>query len=157
MSRNSIKKLKTGGRVLLVLYLACLIYFMFFSESYGRTEVHVEYRYNLVLFREIRRFLTYRDILGMPAVLLNVVGNVVVFIPYGCGLPLLFERLQSFWRIAVLSFAASLLAETMQLILRVGCFDVDDLLLNTVGGCIGYLIFLLIRRCWRRKYGEKKL
>ena len=75
MSRNSIKKLKTGGRVLLVLYLACLIYFMFFSESYGRTEVHVEYRYNLVLFREIRRFLTYRDILGMPAVLLNVVGN----------------------------------------------------------------------------------
>ena len=42
MSRNSIKKLKTGGRVLLVLYLACLIYFMFFSESYGRTEVHVE-------------------------------------------------------------------------------------------------------------------
>lgn len=157
MSRNSIKKLKTGGRVLLVLYLACLIYFMFFSESYGRTEVHVEYRYNLVFFREIRRFLTYRDILGMPAVLLNVVGNVVVFIPYGCGLPLLFERLQSFWRIAVLSFAASLLAETMQLILRVGCFDVDDLLLNTVGGCAGYLIFLLMRRCWRRKYGEKKL
>ena len=81
----------------------------------------------------------------------------MVFIPYGCGLPLLFERLQSFWRIAVLSFAASLLAETMQLILRVGCFDVDDLLLNTVGGCVGYLIFLLIRRCWRRKYGEKKL
>ena len=157
MSRNSIKKLKTGGRVLLVLYLACLIYFMFFSESYGRTEVHVEYRYNLVLFREIRRFLTYRDILGMPAVLLNVVGNVVVFIPYGYGLTLLFERLQSFWRIAVLSFAASLLAETMQLILRVGCFDVDDLLLNTVGGCAGYLIFLLMRRCWRRKYGEKKL
>ena len=157
MSRNSIKKLKTGGRVLLVLYLSCLIYFMFFSESYGRTEVHVEYRYNLVLFREIRRFLTYRDILGMPAVLLNVVGNVVVFIPYGCGLPLLFERLQSFWRIAVLTTAASLLAETMQLILRVGCFDVDDLLLNTVGGCAGYLIFLLMRRCWRRKYGEKKL
>ena len=157
MSRNSIKKLKTGGRVLLVLYLACLIYFMFFSESYGRTEVHVEYRYNLVLFREIRRFLTYRDILGMPAVLLNVVGNVVVFIPDGGGLPLLCERLQRFWRIAVLSFAASLLAETMQLILRVGCFDVDDLLLNTVGGCAGYLIFLLIRRCWRRKYGEKKL
>ena len=59
MSRNSIKKLKTGGRVLLVLYLACLIYFMFFSESYGRTEVHVEYRYNLVLFREIRRFSRY--------------------------------------------------------------------------------------------------
>ena len=157
MSRNSIKKLRWGGRVLLVLYLACLIYFMFFSESYGRTEIHTEYRYNLVLFREIRRFLQHSDILGMPAVLINLAGNVVVFIPYGCGLPLLFERLQSFWRTAVLSFAASLLAETMQLILRVGCFDVDDLLLNTIGGCIGYFVYLLLRRYWRGKYGEKKL
>ena len=76
MSRNSIKKLRWGGRVLLVLYLACLIYFMFFSESYGRTEVHTEYRYNLVLFQEIRRFLRHRDILGLPAVLINIVGNV---------------------------------------------------------------------------------
>lgn len=157
MSNNSIKKLKMGGRALLVLYLACLIYFMFFSESYGRTEVYTEYRYNLVLFREIRRFLRHRDILGLPAVLINVVGNVVVFIPYGCGLPLLFERLSSFPRTVILSFATSLLAETMQLILRVGCFDVDDLLLNTIGGCIGYLAYLLIRRCWRGKYGKTKL
>lgn len=157
MSKNSIKKLKMGGRALLVLYLACLIYFMFFSESYGRTEVYTEYRYNLVLFQEIRRFLRHRDILGLPAVLINVVGNVVVFIPYGCGLPLLFERLSSFPRTVILSFATSLLAETMQLILRVGCFDVDDLLLNTIGGCIGYLAYLLIRRCWRGKYGKTKL
>ena len=157
MSRNCIKKLKVRGRVLLVLYLACLIYFMFFSESYGRTEVHVEYRYNLVLFREIRRFLMHGDILGLPAVLINIVGNVVVFIPYGCGLPLLFERLQSFLRVTILSFATSLLAETMQLLLRVGCFDVDDLLLNTIGGCIGYLVFVLLRWYWRRNYGKKKL
>ena len=57
MSKNSIKKLKAGGKVMLVLYLACMIYVMFFSESYGRTEFHAEYRYNLVLFHEIRRFL----------------------------------------------------------------------------------------------------
>ena len=157
MSRNSIKKLRWGGRVLLVLDLACLIYFMFFSESYGRTEVHTEYRYNLVLFQEIRRFLRHRDILGLPAVLINIVGNVVVFIPYGLGLPLLFERLQSFLRVVILSFGTSLLAETMQLILRVGCFDVDDLLLNTVGGCIGYFVYLLFRRYWRGKYGKKEL
>ena len=128
-----------------------------FSESYGRTEVHTEYRYNLVLFQEIRRFLRHRDILGLPAVLINIVGNVVVFIPYGLGLPLLFERLQSFFRVVILSFGTSLLAETMQLILRVGCFDVDDLLLNTVGGCIGYFVYLLFRRYWRGKYGKKEL
>ncbi len=130
---------------------------MFFSESYGRTEIYTEYRYNLVLFREIRRFLKYRDVLGLPAVLINVVGNVVVFIPYSCGLSLLFKRMQSFSGAVLVSFATSLLAETMQLILRVGCFDVDDLLLNTIGGCIGYLAYLLLRQGWRRKYGEKNL
>lgn len=155
MSRNSIKKLRWGGRVLLVLYLACLIYFMFFSESYGRTEVHTEYRYNLVLFQEIRRFLRHRDILGLPAVLINIVGNVVVFIPYGLGLPLLFERLQSFLRVVILSFGTSLLAETMQLILRVGCFDVDDLLLNTLGTVLGYLAFSVCNRIRRWIYEKK--
>ncbi len=208
MSKNSIKKLRWGGRLLLFLYLklrwggrlllflylACLIYFMFFSESYGRTDIHAEYRYNLVLFREIsrflryrerlgfhavlinvvgnvavfipfgfglpllfERFLRYRERLGFHAVLINVVGNVAVFIPFGFGLPLLFERIQGFLRIMILSFSTSLLAETLQLILRVGCFDVDDLLLNTIGGCIGYLAFLLFRRFWRERHGSKKL
>lgn len=157
MSKNSIKKLRWGGRLLLFLYLACLIYFMFFSESYGRTDIHAEYRYNLVLFREISRFLRYRERLGFHAVLINVVGNAAVFIPFGFGLPLLFERIQGFLRIMILSFSTSLLAETLQLILRVGCFDVDDLLLNTIGGCIGYLAFLLFRRFWRERHGSKKL
>lgn len=157
MKKYSIKKLRWAGRALLLIYLACLIYFMFFSESYGRTDISPEYRYNLVLFQEIRRFLGHWDILGTPAVLINVVGNVAVFIPYGLALPLLFERFQSFPRVAIFSFFTSLLAETMQLIFRVGCFDVDDLLLNTVGGCAGYLVFAWLRHCWRGKYGEKKL
>ncbi len=38
-----------------------LIYFLFLAEWYGRTEVTEEYRYNLELFKEIRRFLTYRE------------------------------------------------------------------------------------------------
>ena len=60
MKKEWIGKLRFGGRLLLGIYLACLIYFMFFSETYGRTELHRDYQYNLVLFREIRRFLKYR-------------------------------------------------------------------------------------------------
>ena len=138
------------------IYLACLIYFMFFSESYGRTMEHREYQYNLILFREIRRFIKYRDVLGPMAVFINIVGNVAVFIPYGFALPLLFQKIRGFLQVMILAFATSLLAETMQLILKVGCFDVDDLLLNTVGGCIGFLLFAVFRRYWRkrRKHGE---
>ena len=141
MKKESIGKLRLGGRILLGLYLACLIYFMFFSESYGRTDVHREYQYNLVLFREIRRFIQYRHILGTTAVLINVAGNVAVFIPFGAALPALFERIRGFGQVLILSFATSLAAETMQLVLKVGCFDVDDLLLNTIGGCLGYVIY----------------
>lgn len=159
MKKESIRKLRIGERILLGIYLACLIYFMFFSESYGRTAVNRDYHYNLVLFREIRRFIQYRHIVGTTAVLINVAGNVAVFIPLGLALPVLFERIHSFGQVLILSFATSLLAETMQLILRVGCFDVDDLLLNTVGGCIGYVFYRILRGCFRKrgKYGKEKL
>ncbi len=159
MKKESIRKLRLGGRLLLGIYLACLIYFMFFSESYGRTAVNRDYHYNLVLFREIRRFVQYRHVLGTTAVLINVAGNVAVFVPLGFALPVLFGRIHSFGQVLILSFAISLLAETMQLVLRVGCFDVDDLFLNTVGGCIGYLGYRILRRYfWKRgSYGEEKL
>ena len=132
---------------------------MFFSESYGRTELHRDYQYNLVLFREIRRFLKYRHILGTAAVVINVAGNVAVFIPLGFALPVLFERIRSFLQVLILSFSISLLAETLQLVLKVGCFDVDDLLLNTIGGCIGYVMYWIFRRCfWKRgQHGKEKL
>jgi glycopeptide antibiotics resistance protein len=155
MKKDSTGKLRWGGRILLCVYLACLIYFMFFSESYGRTMEHRDYQYNLVLFREIGRFIRYRHILGTSTVLINVAGNVAVFIPLGFALPVLFQRVQSFVQVMILSFATSLLAETMQLILKVGCFDVDDLLLNTVGGCMGFLLYICFRRHWRTKNGKK--
>lgn len=154
--RSSLETLRWGGRVLLWIYIACLIYFMFFSESYGRTLADRDYQYNLVLFREIRRFIKYRHLLGTGAVLINVVGNVAVFIPFGGAVPFLYEKAKGFWQILILTFGFSLLAETMQLFLKVGCFDVDDLFLNTLGGCIGYGIYLSCRR-WRTKDGKKRI
>ena len=44
------------GKILFLLYIVFLIYFLFLAEWYGRTEVTEEYRYNLELFKEIRRF-----------------------------------------------------------------------------------------------------
>lgn len=136
--------------MLFFLYMACLIYFLFFSERYGRTLSDREYQYNLKLFYEIRRFWIYRDVLGTEAVIVNLAGNVGVFIPLGLAVPLLFERYQRFFQVALLSFEISLMAEVIQLVTKVGCFDVDDLLLNTVGGCIGYACYFLCCRKWRK-------
>ena len=88
-------------------------------------------------------------------------GNAIkfIFIPLGFALPVLFERIKSFLQVLILSFSISLLAETLQLVLRVGCFDVDDLLLNTIGGCVGYLVYRILRRyIWKRgTNGQEKL
>ena len=48
-----------------------------------------EYRYNLVPFVEIRRFWTYRKIVGTFALFTNVFGNVLGFVPYGFILPVI--------------------------------------------------------------------
>lgn len=60
MSKKQEKKVRTLGKVLFVLYIGFLIYFLFLSDWYGREGVMDEYRYNLELFKEIRRFIVYR-------------------------------------------------------------------------------------------------
>ena len=78
MIRNTTRNQKLGW-VLFIAYLALLVYFMFFAESFGRNPDLREYSYNLELFKEIRRFYKYRKQLGMEAFLLNIVGNVVYY------------------------------------------------------------------------------
>lgn len=122
-------------------YLLLLGYMLFYSASFGRTE-HEEYRYNLTLFQEIGRY--YH--LGMRSgswnlFFLNVIGNICVFIPLGIFLPKLFARCRNLFFIIVLSLELSFVVEVIQLVTRVGSFDVDDLLLNTIGGILGYIIY----------------
>lgn len=71
------------GKVLFVLYIGFIIYFLLFSDLYGRTGVMEEYRYNLVLFKEIKRFWQYREQLGWYAMFTNLFGNVIIFMPFG--------------------------------------------------------------------------
>lgn len=155
MKQDYRKILRTCSKVMFGVYIIGLIYFLFFAESTGRTFEGRTYHYNLVLFKEIGRFLKYRESLGVMAVMLNLVGNVVAFIPFGFFLPVIKCKCRSFFYMVFFSFEFSLLIETIQLISKVGSFDVDDLLLNTIGGVIGYLIFSALNHI-RRKHHEKK-
>ncbi|WP_242657957.1 VanZ family protein [Lachnoclostridium phytofermentans] len=140
--------------ILFLVYLACLSYFLFFSERYGRTDSSNGYRYNLVLFREIKRFYTYRKEVGLEGFLVNMVGNVVAFMPFGFCLPMISLKRRGFFSILFWSFGLSLTIETIQLLYQIGTFDVDDLLLNTIGGVLGYIsykIMLAIYLVYRRR------
>lgn len=150
MTKKEAKKIRALGKVLFVLYIGFLIYFLFLSDWYGREGVLDEYRYNLELFKEIRRFIVYREQLGVFAVFSNLFGNILIFLPFGFFISMA-GKTRGFFKTLFYSLALSLCVEVLQLVTRVGSFDVDDILLNTVGGVLGYIIFVICNRI-RRKY-----
>ena len=156
MKKETKRMIRALGTVLFILYVLALIYFLFFSEEYGRIAMEErDYRYNLIPFVEIRRFWVYRKQLGFLAVFTNLFGNVAGFLPFGFMLPVITGKMRSGFLITLAGFGLSLTVEVIQLITKVGCFDVDDLILNTLGAAIGYGMFAVCNYLRRRHYGEK--
>ena len=152
LNKGTKRRVKKLGTAFFVLYVLILIYLLFFSEGYGRVaQAEREYRYNLVPFVEIRRFWIYRKQLGMFALFTNIFGNVLGFVPYGFVLPVIARRMRSGFFIILSGFSISLTVEVIQLITRAGCFDVDDMILNTLGAALGYGIYAVCDKI-RRKH-----
>ena len=154
MKQKQLKRLRALGKVLFAAYVVFIVYFLLFSDWYGRTGVTATYRYNLELFKEIKRFIIYRRELGAFAVFTNLFGNILIFVPFGFFLPMGSKR-RSFFVTLFYSFGLSLCVEIFQLITKVGSFDVDDLLLNTIGGVIGYILSAVCNMV-RRHYAAGK-
>ena len=134
--------------VLFMTYICVLVYFLFFSEMMGRS-VGNDYQLNLVLFREIRRFYTKRQVLGDSVVWMNIAGNIAAFVPFGIFVMPVSNRRINFLETVIITFNVSLCVEIIQLVTKVGSFDVDDLLLNTIGGLMGagiYVVYAMIER-----------
>ena len=146
MKKETKHIIRTLGTILFILYVLALIYFLFFSEEYGRAAMEErQYRYNLIPFVEIRRFWVYRKQLGLMAVVTNLFGNVIGFLPFGFILPVILEKMRSGWLIVLAGFGLT----------KVGCFDVDDMILNTAGAALGYLLFFICDHLRRKIYGKK--
>lgn len=145
MIKNTTRRQKLGW-VLFILYLCLLTYFMFFSESFGRTDTDRGYAYNLVPFLEITRYFKYYHVLGFSLFMINIVGNVVAFMPFGFFLPIISRRSKKWYNTVMFGALCSFTLETLQLVNRVGSFDVDDMILNTLGAALGFLSYELVQR-----------
>lgn len=101
---------------------------------------------NLIPFHTIRAVLSQRS---LSYDLYNLGGNVLLFVPLGFLLPLLFPRQNRLWRVVLIGFCATFVIESGKFIISsiLGFtyrdFDVDDLILNTFGAFIGYLVLRL--------------
>lgn len=99
---------------------------------------------NLIPFRTIVGFFEHcpTDIF-----LVNIVGNIVMFIPWGFGLPLLWKKQQKVFWVARNAFLLPVFIETCQLFIGRGV-DVDDLILNFAGGSIGAALYFALRKAF---------
>lgn len=76
----------------------------------------------------------------------NIILNILMFVPLGVLLPLVFNKCKKFWVTYLIGFLSTILLEVIQLISGRGIFELDDIFNNTLGCVIGYgfvMIFIL--------------
>ena len=101
---------------------------------------------NLVPFRSIMSYFRYYD---RSYFLVNFWGNIVMFMPWGFGLVLLWERKQRIYSVILHSLALTLFIEIVQLFIG-RSVDVDDLILNFSGSCLGAVLYFILRKIYPR-------
>lgn len=81
---------------------------------------------------------------------INLIGNIILLVPVGFLIPCIYRKVT--WRkVLLLAIASGLVIETMQTVLHVGIFDIDDVILNALGVMIGYWKFLILITWIREK------
>lgn len=120
-----------------------LLYFMFLG--FGRTQMNI----NIVrLIPLASTFYFVSNSLLWSHIIINLVGNIVMFIPFGF-LGWIFPKLNQY-RILMINFVFVLIiAESMQYFTRLGVFDIDDILLNSVGVSIGFYLKLKLEKLFK--------
>ena len=88
----------------------------------------------------------YNMMAGQSGAARQFIGNILLLFPFGLLLPLLFQSMRKWYMVFIVGFFTTVLIETLQLGLRImgmgaRSFDVDDIILNTLGVILGYLIY----------------
>ncbi|MBU3136201.1 VanZ family protein [Clostridium gasigenes] len=103
-------------------------------------------RLNLIPFKLWVDFFENASGLGWAWAISNLFGNIIIFIPLGYLLPLIFKKAKNILPVACMAFVFSLVLESLQYVLAIGSSDIDDIILNTLGGVIGYLCYKIVAK-----------
>ena len=144
--------------LLMFVNLAVIIRFVFFPREL--VDGHIQplvfdpatafpIRMNLVPLVHLLDYANVRDIVW------NVAGNAAMFVPTGIVLPIVYRRLNNFWKVVGAGALISLCIELLQLPFPTRASDIDDIILNTLGVVIGYAVYALVRAIVRRISGRR--
>lgn len=119
--------------LIFICYVLCLFYVVTYQDVGGVGTT------NLTPFQEV-----FRYEFGSRLFIKNVVGNVLLFIPYGFFVSYFLKEKRTLI-ILFLTLLVSLTIEYTQL--KIGrVFDIDDILLNLVGGMLGSFVYIILSR-----------
>jgi len=127
--------LKKLYKILIPFYTLFLLYLMFFG--FGRSQ------YDINIVRLIPMFSTVgfvKQTILWKTIIINIFGNILIFVPFGF-LGIVFPKLNQFWSLILDFLFAIIILESFQYFTRLGVFDIDDVILNTVGVAIGFWIY----------------
>ena len=132
------KKPKTSARqlkiVLLVLFLAS-VYLILHKTIFNRP-FDDNHPIKLELFWELKQWIIGK---GYGK---DIIKNILLFIPFGITLGTIWNS----WCVVLVGFGFSAMVELSQLIFRIGWFELDDILNNTIGTALGFVVAVLIRK-----------
>lgn len=138
-------------------FMAVLLFFTIFDGfhpkadlfSQGAARIMKGEKINLIPFRTIRECF---ENMSLDRFLINIMGNIIMFLPWGFSLPFLWEKFRSLPKMAVLSLILPVCIETAQIFVG-RTVDVDDVILNFLGGFLGAWIYIQGKeylRCFRQ-------
>ncbi len=141
---NTINFLFTIIVIVYILMLSKILFFKFISPlELFSTNRETLRSLSLVPLDSIRLYMNGRNF-ASPLAVLNVIGNILIFIPLGTFL-MVYSKEKSVVYITVTTLLTSVAVEIIQYIFALGVTDIDDIILNTIGGLTGVFLYQILK------------
>lgn len=133
---------------LFFIYFLILVNLTMFKYGNLMLDFNIKFYINYIpLVETINMF--RNDFLDINIALHNVIGNILLFIPLGFDIPLFFNKKNKLSKIILYGFTASLTIELIQLFTPYNTTDIDDVIFNTLGAVLGFIIFNIIYKIFK--------
>ena len=140
------------GVCVLVICTATFLEWIIACVLDGRTVSAAERSLNLIPFQ----FITETWAMEARKQITQSIANILMFLPLGFIFPIAFAKMRKLWSTTICMMLFSFLIEFIQYFVGRSA-DIDDLMLNTLGGILGYLVFYIFSKLFKDKNIWKKL
>ena len=128
-----------------VFYISLLVQMGVFQRPFGSTRVV--------------KWIPFQTPGGDDIIVVYVLANILIFVPFGMFVPKIFDRCQKLWVVLLIGLGTSLMFEIIQYALACGRSEVEDVIANVAGVLVGFLIIKKIdeRKWWKNSHLKKYL